>query len=416
MNEEQLHRKLAAIFFADVVGYSRLMRDDEGSTVSRLAAYREIFSNLVLQHRGRIVDMSGDNVLAEFSSVVDAMQSAVSIQKELKARNSDLPENQRMHFRIGINIGDVIEDENRIYGDGVNIAARLEALAEPGGICISRTAYDQIESKLPLGYKYLGEQNVKNINKPLHAYRVVIEPSNGNHISSNSMEDLRKEHGQTRHEARHESTEEPEQKADENRSETSFHGVGDRIKEFAKDLKEDEHLSETMQEIKGRVRNFSHDMKKDPESRKKFFHSLVQDKDVKIFLGFFAIFLIINLVTSFGSWWFPFPVLSIGLVIYLRRLKTSFFTPERIDRIRAKLLQKELSELDENSPDFEREKWKIEAKVKGRIQFYNHLYVYVGINAFLLLINLLTSPFNLWFHFPLIFWGLGLFMHWMKLR
>jgi len=123
-----------------------------------------------------MIDSPGDNVLGEFTSVVDAVQCAVAVQKELQARNAELPENRRMEFRIGINLGDVIEEEGRIYGDGVNIAARLEALADPGGICVSKTAFDHTESKLPLGYEYLGEQTVKNIAKPVGAYKVLMEP------------------------------------------------------------------------------------------------------------------------------------------------------------------------------------------------------------------------------------------------
>jgi adenylate cyclase len=122
------------------------------------------------------LDSPGDNLLAEFVSVVDAVQSAVAVQKEIKARNEELPENRRMQFRIGINLGDVIEEEGRIYGDGVNIAARLEGLADPGGICVSKTAFDHIESKLPYGYEFLGDQTVKNIAKPVGAYRVLMEP------------------------------------------------------------------------------------------------------------------------------------------------------------------------------------------------------------------------------------------------
>jgi len=152
------------------------MRENEAETVKTLTAYRGIMAELIKQHRGRVVDSPGDNVLAEFTSVVDAAQCAVAVQKELQARNTELPENRRMEFRIGINLGDVIEEEERIYGDGVNIAARLEALADPGGICISKTAFDQIETKLPLGYEYLGEQTVKNIAKPVGAYRVLMEP------------------------------------------------------------------------------------------------------------------------------------------------------------------------------------------------------------------------------------------------
>jgi len=141
-----------------------------------LETYREVMSTLIMQHRGRVVDSPGDNLLAEFTSVVDAVQCAVSVQKEFQARNAELPENRRMEFRIGVNLGDVIEEGLRIYGDGVNIAARLEALANPGGICVSKTAFDHIESKLPLGYEYLGEQEVKNIPKPVGAYRVLMEP------------------------------------------------------------------------------------------------------------------------------------------------------------------------------------------------------------------------------------------------
>jgi adenylate cyclase len=176
MAEEGFKRKLTAILSADVAGYSRLMSEDEAATVKTLAAYREIMASLIKQHRGRVVDSPGDNMLAEFASVVDAVQCAVAVQKEFQARNAELPENRRMEFRIGINLGDVIEEEDRIYGDGVNIAARLEALADPGGICVSKTAFDQIETKLPLGYEYLGEQPVKNIPKPVGAYRVLMEP------------------------------------------------------------------------------------------------------------------------------------------------------------------------------------------------------------------------------------------------
>jgi adenylate cyclase len=176
MAVEGFKRKLTAIFSADAVGYSRLMAEDEAATVKTMASYREIMSSLIKQHRGRVVDSPGDNVLAEFSSVVDAVQCAVAVQQEIQTRNAELDENRRMEFRIGINLGDVIDEEDRLYGDGVNIAARLESLADPGGICVSKTAFDQIETKLPLGYEYLGEQTVKNIPKPVRAYRVLMKP------------------------------------------------------------------------------------------------------------------------------------------------------------------------------------------------------------------------------------------------
>jgi len=176
MNTRDVKRKLTAILSADVKGYSRLMGEDEVSTVRTLEDYRETMSTLIEQHRGRVVDSPGDNLMAEFASVVDAVRCAVEIQEALRAKNAELPENRRMRFRIGINLGDVIEEGDRIYGDGVNIAARIEGLAEPGGICISGSAYEQIENKLPLGYEYLGEHFVKNIAKPIRVYRVPMEP------------------------------------------------------------------------------------------------------------------------------------------------------------------------------------------------------------------------------------------------
>jgi adenylate cyclase len=173
---QEVKRKLAAILSADAKGYSRLMGEDEKGTVRTLNAYKEVMTGLIEHHHGRVVDAPGDNVLAEFGSVVDAVQCAVEIQKELKTRNDDLPENRRMEFRIGVNLGDVIEDGEQILGDGVNIAARLESLSEAGGICISGTAYDQIKNKLTLGYEYHGKQTVKNISEPVRVYRILMEP------------------------------------------------------------------------------------------------------------------------------------------------------------------------------------------------------------------------------------------------
>jgi adenylate cyclase len=165
-------RKLAAILSADVAGYSRLMGEDEEATVRTVTAYRDVIATLVQQHHGRVVDAPGDNLLAEFASVVDAVQCAVAIQRELGLRNTALPLPRRMQFRLGINLGDVIAEGERIYGDGVNIAARLESLAEAGGICVSGTVYDQVATKLPLTYTFLGRQTVKNIARPVRAYQV----------------------------------------------------------------------------------------------------------------------------------------------------------------------------------------------------------------------------------------------------
>ena len=181
MNTENFKRRLAAILSADVKGYSRLMRDDEEATIRTLTTYRDAMTNLIQHYRGRVVDSPGDNLLAEFGSVVDAVSCAVEVQRELAERNAELPENRRMPFRIGVNLGDVIEEGERIYGDGINIAARMEGLAEGGGICISGTVYDAIEKKIGLEHEYLGEQEIKNIDKPVRAYRVLSYPGAAAH-------------------------------------------------------------------------------------------------------------------------------------------------------------------------------------------------------------------------------------------
>jgi len=176
MTTERVSRKLVAILSADVKGYSRLMGEDEVQTVGTLKAYRQVMVALIERHRGRVVDSSGDNVLAEFASVVHAVDCAVEIQEELRTRNAELPENRRMEFRIGINLGDVIEDGERIYGDGLNIAARVQDLAEAGGICISGTVFDNVENKLDLEYESVGKKRFKNIAEPVRVYRVMMEP------------------------------------------------------------------------------------------------------------------------------------------------------------------------------------------------------------------------------------------------
>jgi len=177
MPPEDLKRKLTAILSADVAGYSLLMRDDEEATVRTLTDYRRAMGNLIQQYSGRVVDSPGDNLLAEFASVVDAVNCAVEIQRELAERNAELPEGRRMEVRIGVNLGDVVTEGERIYGDGVNIAARIEGLAENGGICLSGTVYDTIEGKIGLEYEYLGEHEVKNIEKPVRMYRVLSFPA-----------------------------------------------------------------------------------------------------------------------------------------------------------------------------------------------------------------------------------------------
>ena len=181
MKKEGLKRKLAAIFSADVEGYSRLIDNDEVGTIQTLADYKEAMTSFIGQYSGRVVDAPGDNLLAEFASAVDAVQCAVEIQRELSERNEDLLEDRKMYFRIGVNVGDVIDKEGIIYGDGVNIAARMEGLAEAGGICISGRVYDQVENKLDLSYEFLGKQKVKNITRPVRIYRVIAYPGAAAH-------------------------------------------------------------------------------------------------------------------------------------------------------------------------------------------------------------------------------------------
>lgn len=177
MPESKYIRKLVAILSADSQDYSRLMGQDEADTARSIRACFEIMSELVGSYRGRVVDCSGDNLLAELPSVVDAVQCAVAIQEKLKSRNETLPADRRMVFRIGINLGDVLEEDGRLYGEGVNVASRIEQLADGGDVCISGTAFDQVRNKLPLGYESLGEQKIKNILGPVRAYRVLPEAS-----------------------------------------------------------------------------------------------------------------------------------------------------------------------------------------------------------------------------------------------
>jgi len=175
MSSPEAKQKLTAVFVTDVVGYSRLMSDDHHATVRTLAEYREVFSSSIQRFQGRVVNAPGDSILAEFESVVDAVNSAVEIQRELAERNSELPDHRQMHFRLGLNLGDVLIKDGELFGDGVNVAARLESLADPGGVCISRTVYDQVETRLPLRWEYLGEQPVKNIARPVRAYKVLLD-------------------------------------------------------------------------------------------------------------------------------------------------------------------------------------------------------------------------------------------------
>jgi adenylate cyclase len=175
MNEPRLPRKLSAILCADVVAYSRLASEDEEGTHRSLRQYLDLISNEIEQHKGKVVNFAGDAVLADFGTVIDALSCATSVQSKLAIENQDTPDERKFLFRIGINLGEVIIDRDDIYGDGVNVAARLESLSEPGGICISDAARSAVGSKLPLDYKFMGEQRVKNIKEPIRAYTVRLE-------------------------------------------------------------------------------------------------------------------------------------------------------------------------------------------------------------------------------------------------
>jgi adenylate cyclase len=172
-----VERKLTTIMCADVSGYSRLMEADEAGTLATLKLYRDAMVGLIERHRGRLVSTAGDSLLADFPSVIEAVQCAAEIQRELANRNRNVADARRIEFRIGINLGDVMVEGSDLYGEGVNVAARLEGLAEPGGICISGTVYDQVRNRLTLAYDFMGEQPVKNISEPVPVYRVQLDGS-----------------------------------------------------------------------------------------------------------------------------------------------------------------------------------------------------------------------------------------------
>jgi len=396
MDEAKIQRKLTAIFSADVVGYSRLMRADEIETINRISEYRRLMSNLVVQHKGRVVDASGDNILAEFTSVVDAVQSAVTIQREIKARNAKLPEDRQMAFRIGINIGDVVQEDDRIYGDGVNIAARLESIAEPGGICISRSAYDQIESKLPFGYAYIGEQKVKNIDKPLYAYRVLLDPENDGR------------------------TDPPGNTAQAGKSPAEdglpYRMIGkNAIHGKAEEDGAGGQTAAAIRDIKDKVHRFSEEMRQDPEKRRKTIVLFWRQKQVRFAVGFGVLVFAINLFTYSGSWWFLIPFLAVCLGAYFSWIRENFPTFERAIKIREGVMGEEIARFPEGHKPSTKEMRRIERRINRCHRFYKGVYAYIGVNVFLLLLNLLTTPLTWWFQYPLAVWGFLLFLQRQKM-
>ncbi len=185
MPEDRAERRLTTILAADIVGYSRLMAADEAGTLTSLKALRrELIEPKTAEHHGRVVKLIGDGILMEFGSVVDAVSFAVDAQLAMAERNVKVPEDRRIIYRIGINIGDIIVEGDDIYGDGVNIAARLEALADPGGICVARNVFDQVKAKIEVGFENLGAQEVKNIPEPVRVFKVLLDDSAAEHTAA----------------------------------------------------------------------------------------------------------------------------------------------------------------------------------------------------------------------------------------
>jgi class 3 adenylate cyclase len=195
MTPEGISRKLIAILSADVKDYTRLMSQDDVGTIRTLTVYKEAMETLIRRYRGQIVDATGDNLLARFDSVLDAVNAAAETQRDLAERNTDLPYHRKMEFRMGVSLGDVVEEEGRIYGDGVNIAARLQALAEGGGICISGMVHDSVKGKLGFEYEDIGEQTLKNIAEPVRVYRLLSHPGAAAHRVKEAKRALRRKWG-----------------------------------------------------------------------------------------------------------------------------------------------------------------------------------------------------------------------------
>ncbi|MCA1999445.1 MAG: adenylate/guanylate cyclase domain-containing protein, partial [Hyphomicrobiales bacterium] len=171
-----MKRKITAILAADIAEYTRLIAEDEEETLARLEAWRQVFDDFIHKAGGRIFNTAGDGVMCEFASAVEATRAAIDIQESLRTRNLAYPSSRQMHFRIGISIGDVVERDGDLLGDGVNVAARLQAMAEPGGICVSRNVQEAVQNKISVPFRDLGEREVKNLPHPVHAYRVEINP------------------------------------------------------------------------------------------------------------------------------------------------------------------------------------------------------------------------------------------------
>jgi class 3 adenylate cyclase len=197
---ERVERRLTAILAADVAGYSRLMGADEEGTLAQLKVHRQaLIDPKITEHRGRIVKTTGDGMLVEFASVVDALRCAVEVQRGMTERNAEVSPDKRIEFRVGINIGDIIEDGGDIFGDGVNVAARLEGIADRGGICISRQVLEQVEGKLDLAFRELGRQNFKNISRPVEVYAINLDEAGHQQLGCWPVRTSSRKFGTARH-------------------------------------------------------------------------------------------------------------------------------------------------------------------------------------------------------------------------
>ena len=179
-------RRLLALLAGDIAGYSRLMGEDETATIADLKAHLTVVLPMGEQYGGTMIDLAGDGILGEFPSAVRAVECAVAIQRTMAERNREIPQNRQMQFRIGVNLGDIVHDESRVYGDGINVAARLQQLASPGGICISKIVFKEVESKIKVGFESLGEQKLKNIAEQVAVYRVLLDPTDAGALRKES--------------------------------------------------------------------------------------------------------------------------------------------------------------------------------------------------------------------------------------
>jgi adenylate cyclase len=302
VNEARVERKLTTVLCADAAGYSRLMDEDEEATLALLTEHRETFTGFIARHRGTLVNTAGDSVLADFPSVVEAVQCALEVQRELGARNSQLPENKRLDFRIGINLGDVMVKNGDLFGEGVNIASRLEQIATPGGICVSGPVYEQVHNKLSVGFEFLGPRSVKNIAEQVPVYRLKTGVEQGRAAPAEKVSVHRRRDFKYRGKRR--------------RHETGT---------------EDDTVEAQVMKQVARLRRFYRHLT--------WYGALV---------GFLFL---INLVTSTKYWWFFWPAFGLGIPLVAHALRVFVFTDQLYGRKWEERKTRELRERMEREAD-----------------------------------------------------------------